>query len=148
MLTGMSGVGKSTILEELNKLGYKTIDCDQDGYIYFDENESDHLLNIEKLTPIVKSSLDTHLFVSVTAVNQTDIYKYIDIIILLEAPLDVMKNRISQRRNAYGKSEDEWQKIVKDTDYALPLLKRSSDVVISTDKPLNDVLDEIVRLLH
>lgn len=55
-----------------------------------------------------------------------------------------MKERIQNRENnPFGKTEDEWSKIVSDKVTFEEQIFKSSDYVISTDKPLQDILKEI-----
>lgn len=42
LLTGMSGVGKSTVAERLSALGYKAVDTSYSGYSVADELGTQH----------------------------------------------------------------------------------------------------------
>lgn len=97
LVTGMSGVGKSTVLAELAGRGYATVDTDDDGWI--------EVIDGEPLwrEPLIKALLDrprgVPLFVQGTVANQWHFYDRFDAIILLSAPIDVLLQRIDRRTN-------------------------------------------------
>lgn len=49
LLTGMSGVGKSTVLKNLKNTNNITIDLDYDNWIYFDSVIKDYKLDIPRI---------------------------------------------------------------------------------------------------
>ncbi len=144
LLTGMSGVGKSTILNQLKVEGFLTVDLDNSGWINYDVKEEDYLMDTTKIIDFITLHEKEVVFLAGTTINQIHIYPYLDFVISLTAPLEVMKERIQNRENnPFGKTEDEWSKIVSDKVTFEEQIFKSSDYVISTDKPLQDVLKEI-----
>ena len=144
LLTGMSGVGKSTILNQLKVEGFLTVDLDNSGWINYDVKEEDYLMDTTKIIDFITLHEKEVVFLAGTTINQVHIYPYLDFVISLTAPLEVMKERIQNRENnPFGKTEDEWSKIVSDKVTFEEQIFKSSDYVISTDKPLQDVLKEI-----
>lgn len=149
LLTGMSGVGKSTVLRKLQSENSLTIDLDDGDWMYFDDRANDFLMDIPKLKNFMKMNSDKHIFLAGTASNQSRLYVDLDCVIALTAPLSVMKERIKSRTdNPFGKSETEWEKIEKDTMEFEERIKKSSDYVIDTSQPLEDTVKKIERLIQ
>lgn len=144
LLTGMSGVGKTTILNYLKAEGFLTVDLDSDGWINYDIHEEDYLMDTTKITDFLRLYEKESIFLGGTTINQRDIYSYLDFVIALTAPTEIMRERIYKRdNNPFGKTEEEWSKIVNDKITFEEQIFKSSDCVISTDKPFKDVLNEI-----
>lgn len=90
LVTGMSGVGKSTLLDGLARRGYTVLDTDFDGWVLangrWDEARMSDLL--DRVTSIV---------VSGTVENQVKFYDRFDHIVLLSAPIDTLIERERSR---------------------------------------------------
>ncbi len=149
LFTGMSGVGKSTILEHLRSEDAICIDLDYDNWMMFDPACQDYLLDITRITQLIQTDAHKHLFFAGTAVNQKEIYAQLDWVITLTAPLEVMRARLLARTtNPFGKKEEEWQKIIADKERFEPLIIQSSHLTIATDQPLEQTLQKIRRLIN
>ena len=103
LVTGMSGVGKSTALAELARRGFTTVDTDCGPWIHVAEGEP---LWRE---PLIHSLLDrprkAPLFVQGTVANQARFYSRFDAILLLSAPIEVIFDRLDSRtNNPFGKT--------------------------------------------
>ena len=86
LLTGMSGVGKSTILKEISKLYHLSIDLDYDCWIYNDDKNNTLKMDTQRIIDYLgKNDKDT-IFLAGTTENQKEIYPYLDFIITLTAP--------------------------------------------------------------
>lgn len=87
LVTGMSGAGKSTILDELRRRGLLAVDTDYDGWEVsdgnWDESRMDRLL-----------SRHQDVVVSGTVENQVHFYDRFEHIVLLSAPLEVLMQRL------------------------------------------------------
>lgn len=53
LLTGMSGVGKSTVLKQLKAEGFLTVDLDSSGWINYDVKEEDYLMDTAKIIDFI-----------------------------------------------------------------------------------------------
>lgn len=145
LLTGMSGTGKSAVVGGLLARGYMAVDTDYgwcetspDGEWIWDEQKIDALLTNE---------IANLLFVAGCASNQGKFYRLFDLVILLSAPRDLMVNRISGRHeNPFGKSSEELSRILRDLEMVEPQLRLSADFEIRTDRPLGEVVEEVVVL--
>lgn len=148
LITGMSGVGKSTILKHLDAEAIK-IDLDNDGWMIWDEEYQERVIDVSKLIKLFEANPERNIFLSGTAINQEKIYSYLDGVITLTAPLDVMKTRIQSRTdNPFGKSEAEWEQIVTDKQEFEDRIISVSDLVINTDQPIVDTIREIHHFLQ
>ena len=146
LITGMSGTGKSAVVGALTNRGFKAIDTDygwcetaMDGEWIWSERRIQELLSIE----------DTEvLYIAGCASNQVRFYDQFDLVVLLSAPADLMVERIRSRtENPFGKSAEQLAQVLSDLESVEPLLRKSAGAEIETTRPLDDIVDEIVRLV-
>lgn len=146
LVTGMSGTGKSTVLDELARLGFRVVDTDVGDWI--------EVVGAERQwrEDRIDALLDEHersgepLFVSGTVWNQGTFRCRFDEIVLLSAPLPVMLERIATRTNPFGKTAAELGRIVADTHEIEPLLRKSATVEIDTRQPLAATVAQLAAL--
>jgi broad-specificity NMP kinase len=149
-ITGLSGVGKSTVLETLKGRGYHVVDTD---YGYIKEIINNDYRNViwdqDKIKALIESCQDSHLFISGCYENQGMFYHYFDQIVLLTTDLEVMLERVSLRcNNPYGKKIEEKNAIIDNYHTILPLLKmRASRVIDTTNQTTENVCTQLIRLL-
>lgn len=149
LLTGMSGVGKSSALRGLAALGHRTVDADQDGWSRWltDANgEPDWAWDEARMAALLAEPLPEHggLVVAGTAFNQGRFYDRFDAVVLLSAPADVMLDRIDAREaNPFGKSDEQRARVLRDLAEVEPLLRASATHEIVTTRPLEDVVAEL-----
>lgn len=150
-ITGLSGVGTTSALDELNYRGYRTIDTDYGDYVeeVVTGTEKAHFLNENKMKQLVESSGEEHLFISGCCDNQGKFYKDFDVVVLLKADLSTMLERIEARTtNQYGKTPEQRQEILENHSAVLPLLEKSSDVIIdTTNLSIPEVVNQLEALL-
>ena len=148
LLTGMSGTGKSTALRHLRADDTLVIDLDVSEWVGTDPLTGERQFLIRPLIDYMRSYPDKHIVLAGCESNQRELYGELDAVILMTAPLSVMKDRILRRAdNPYGKSSSEWARIVDDTATVEPLLARHCAYVCRTDRPLQEVVDDIRRFL-
>jgi dephospho-CoA kinase len=145
LVTGMSGVGKSTALAELAQRGFSTVDTDYGPWI--------HVVDGEPLwrEPLIDALLDrpreTALFVQGTVANQGLFYQRFDAVVLLSAPTEVLFDRLANRtNNPFGKTPAERQRITDDITEIEPLLRQTATHEIDTNRPLSDVVDMLMNI--
>lgn len=146
-ITGLSGVGTTSTLEALHRLGYRTVDTDYGGYVreVASETNTARFLDEGKMTQLLESVGDDILFISGCCNNQGTFYKDFDVVVLLKAELPTMLERIERRtNNDYGKTPQQREEILENHRTVLPLLEKSSDVVIDTT---NHTIEEVCRKL-
>lgn len=89
------------------------------------------------------------LFVQGCVPNQGRFYPDFFRVVLLSAPLDVMRARILARTdNPYGQASAEWARVQADTAAVLPLLRAGADLELNTSRLGPDELaDRLVALV-
>ena len=146
LLTGMSGTGKSSVVRALAARGYKAVDTDDgwseplpDGRQQWREDAIDRLLDTEDADV---------LFVAGCEENQAQFHPRFDRIVLLSAPVETLLERVATRTgNPYGKSPDELSRILDDLENVEPLLRRVADHEIRTTAPLDEIVEDVLRLV-
>ena len=120
LVTGMSGVGKSTHLQGLAARGHPVVDTDYDGWVLqdgrWDEPRMHNLLEHEG-----------SVVVSGTVENQVKFYGSFDHVVLLSAPLQTLLERVTARNsNPYGTRAEDREEIARYLDTVEPLLRRGA----------------------
>jgi shikimate kinase len=145
-LTGMSGVGKSSVIQSLRKMGFDALDMDDIGWSSF--NDAGHQIwNEGRLQHALNSAAGDAFFVAGCAENQVRFYPQFTRIVLLSAPWTVMVERIMGRQdNAYGRKPHELQAIRMNMEEIEPLLRKSSTHEIVTTGPLEVVVEKVLNI--
>jgi shikimate kinase len=140
LLTGMSGAGKSTVLDELHRRGHLTVDTDDGWHLpdgTWDEARMSDLL-----------AAQPSLVVAGTAENQGRFYDRFAHVVLLSAPIDVLLDRVRRRtNNPYGKAPAEQQDIRRYVAEVEPLLRRGSTLELDARLPVAALADALEVLL-
>jgi dephospho-CoA kinase len=145
LVTGMSGVGKSTVLGELARRGYATVDTDDGAWIEVIEGEP--LWREPLIEGLLNRPRDEPLFIQGTVANQGRFYDRFDVVVLLTAPVDVVLDRIDQRtNNPFGKTAEERARILADLAEVEPLLRQAATHEIDTTGPLSEVVDVLISI--
>lgn len=144
LLTGMSGVGKTTVLAGLRGRGWRTVDADEDGLV--DEHPDRTDLRLPELVAILQQPRhDRPLAVAATGEGQDRLYPLVDHVVALVAPWPVVEERLATRTtNDFGKDPSERERARADLETYEPLLRSSADVVLDTS---THSLDEVVARL-
>ena len=148
LITGMSGVGKSTVLGELGRRGHRVVDCDEDAWSEqvpsADGSGLEQLWREDAVALLLAEPRAGHLFLAGCAANQGRFYDRFAAVVLLSAPREVLLRRLAGRStNAFGKSEVERTRILADLERVEPLLRGSATGEIRTDQPLADVVSAV-----
>lgn len=148
LLTGMSGTGKSTVIEELRRRGYNAVDMDEPGWSEY-APDGDWIWCEERLHERLAMEDGTILFVSGCAQNQVKFHPQFDSIILFSAPAAVLIERLTTRtNNPYGKHPDELAATLSYLETVEPLLRRVASHEIDTSLPLEHVLAELLHIAN
>lgn len=145
LITGMSGVGKSSVVAELAARGHKAVDTDYGDY---KENVGDEWLwNETRIQQLLDTEDAEILFISGTVQNQGNFYPQFNHVILLDAPTDIVVERLATRTtNVWGKRQEELALELEMREWVLPLLRNGATAEIDTAAaPLEDVVDTILR---
>jgi shikimate kinase len=151
LVTGMSGTGKSTVLAGLARRGHRVVDTDYDGWSENvplpDGSGREQLWREDLMSALLAQDSDGPLFVSGCASNQSTFYDRFDAVVLLTAPTDVLLERLATRTtNPFGKDPAERDRILKDVATVEPWLRRTATVELSTERPVQDVVEAVEAL--
>ena len=157
LLTGISGVGKSTLIEALAVRGERAVDLDGDEYSEWVEvgdddatpgspvePDCDWAWRADRVADLLGRDKDGVLFVSGCAANMGQFLDSFDRVILLSAPEAVITHRLATRStNQYGKTTEQAARVLDLKRTVEPLLRRTADREIDTDRPLDEVLARV-----
>ncbi|WP_237165576.1 AAA family ATPase [Mycolicibacterium obuense] len=145
LITGMSGVGKTTALDGLSQQGFATVDTDEGDWI--DVVDGEPLWREPLLAALLSRPRPTALFVAGTVVNQGVFYDRFDAVVLLSAPSAIAFQRIAERtNNPFGKSDSERRQIARDMAEIEPLLRQAATHEIVTVCPPEEVIAELLAI--
>lgn len=141
LITGMSGVGKSTVIAELTARHVVAVDTD-----YGEWKTTEGLWDLDRMRALLRDHDD--IVVSGTVENQGLLYDLFDHVVLLTAPPSVLIERVRTRTsNPYGSAAAEREEILEYTRSVEPLLRATATSVIETTQPIEATVAEIVHLL-
>jgi GTPase SAR1 family protein len=143
LLTGMSGTGKSTLVQELRQRGYAAYDADDDG---FSEPRADGRWGwrADAVASLLAQVPDGELLFF-AGCSEEQIEMPFDYRVLLTVREDEIVARLSTRTsNTYGGNPAELRQVLADLAQVEPLLRRSADLVLSTTAPVAVVADRLL----
>lgn len=144
-VTGMSGVGKSTVLRELDCRGFETVDTDYGAWCH--EVDGDRLWDEQKVSSLLALDRAGVLYLSGTVSNQGKFYDGFDAVVLLTAPHQLLFQRLKTRTtNGYGKSDAEIEEIGHYLLTVEPLLRETSTHEISTACSVEEVVTALIQI--
>lgn len=157
LITGMSGTGKSSVIQELAVRGYEAYDLDTPEWSeWIDADPSDALTPTQgkdwvwredRVRALLSKPEDGTLFISGCAENMEQLFDLIDTVILLSAPVATIMERLATRSpGSYGHVADERRKVTDLISTVEPLLRESADYEIDTRRSIPDTVDEILRI--
>jgi dephospho-CoA kinase len=142
LITGMSGVGKSSVVNELRARGHRVVDTDYDGW-----TRTDGTWDEPRMDDLLDGHLD--LVVAGTVENQGRYYPRFDQVVLLSAPLETILDRVQSRtNNPYGATETQQAEIANYVKSVEPLLRRGATIEIDAQRPLVEIADLVETLLR
>jgi broad-specificity NMP kinase len=157
LITGMSGTGKSAVIQELVSRGYPGHDLDTPEWSeWIDAAPSDDLTPVQgkdwvwrenRVRELLSGPEEGTLFISGCAANMARLFPLIDCIILLSAPVETIVERLEARSpGGYGHSAGERRKVVELISTIEPLLRKVARQEIDTRKPVRATVDEILKI--
>lgn len=146
LLTGMSGTGKSSVIEALRARGYHAVDMDEPGWSEVDA-DGRWVWCRERVAELLGREEEGILFLSGCDESQGQFYPQFDHIILLHAPAPVIVERLKTRTsNDYGKRPEELAETLEYIETVEPRLRAGADHEIDTTLPLDDVVAMVLAI--
>jgi shikimate kinase len=147
LVTGMSGTGKSSALERLGLLGFRTVDTDEGDWTEWSDADGGYVWREERIAELLAGDEGTSLYVSGTVSNQGRFYNRFDAVVLLTAPTNVLLSRIESRTtNPYGKTAEQRELVLRELAEVEPLLRQTCTHEIDATQPLADVVTQLAAL--
>ena len=141
LVTGMSGTGKTTVLDELRRRGHITVDTDYDNW-----QLPDRTWDERRMQQLLESNPD--VVVSGTVDNQVRFYDRFEHVVLLSVPLDVLIERVRSRtNNPYGKTSEQQAEIARCLDTVEPRLRRGANLELDGQRKTSELADIIEQLV-
>jgi hypothetical protein len=151
----MSGTGKSSVLAELGRRGYRIVDTDDPGWReyreYVDASNELHrgewLWVEDRIAELLNSDDGRPLVIQGCVRNQSTFYDHFDAVVLLSAPADVILDRVARRTtNDYGKTPVEQAMILDDLANVEPLLRAGCTHELDASRPLDEVVADVIAI--
>ncbi len=147
LLTGMSAVGKSTLVGLLRHRGYAAVDTDE-GYTTESLGQPGEVLWLEDRVAELLAGPHDVLFVAGCARNQVRFHDDFNQIVLLSAPPTVIRQRLRDRdTNPFGKTAEQEATVLSDQAEIEPLLRQVADHEIVTTGSVTQVLEELLAVV-
>jgi dephospho-CoA kinase len=147
LVTGMSGTGKSSALERLELLGFRTVDTDEGVWTEWSQAEGGYVWREERMGELLAVDEGPSLYVSGTVSNQGRFYDRFDAVVLLSAPANVLLARLESRTtNPYGKTAAQRELVLRELAEVEPRLRRTCTHEIDATQPLADVVTQLAAL--
>ena len=141
LITGMSGTGKSTLLQALGERGHLVVDTDYNGW-----TRPDGLWNVRRMARLLLR--ESRVVVSGTVENQVDFYDQFEHVVLLTAPLPVLLDRLASRtNNPFGRTAEQRAVVERYVITVEPLLRRSATTELDGTASLIDLVAAVETLI-
>lgn len=140
LVTGMSGTGKTALLDELSRRGRPTLDTDHGGWVLPDGTWDE-----PRMTALL--STRDEIVVSGTVDNQGLFYDLFEHVVLLSAPLEVLLRRVRDRANPYGRTPQQRAEIAAYHASVEPLLRRGATLELDATAAVASLADRVEGLL-
>ena len=155
LVEGGSGTGKSSVCRELRKRGYKAIDGDNELAYQGDPetgkrtegvSHEHHIWDVDRVREIAAYKEDEVTFFCGGSRNFDKFLDLFDKVFVLDVDTETLKQRLASR------AVDDWGGNEKEKELILRLHATKEDIpkgiIIDTARPLNEVVDAIVKCIE
>lgn len=157
LIDGVSGAGKTTICDELNKRGYKAIEADEvladwidplTGLPTNDHSSYNWQWDKAKFDNLIKENEGHDLFICGGAMNKIDFLHHFAKIFTLHLDDETLKERLLKRtNNDYGKKPEELAFQLKENQLTEQYSKERGAILIDATQPIEKILEKIITSL-
>lgn len=167
LITGFPGSGKSTICQELNRLGYTAHDIEEISGLFkmvdkatgetVKEHDCDNLKQVEnrkwtcdvdKLKELIKGEKSSVAFYCGTASNIDEILHLFDLVILLKPSLNILRRRLSSRETGkFGRTKEVQEQVLGWRDQLEGNIQNKGAIVIDADTSSREMAENIVKII-
>jgi hypothetical protein len=146
LITGMSGTGKSALVQELRRRGYRAYDADDDG---FSEPRAGGRWGwrTELVAELLAQDPEGLLFFAGCSEEQRELPFDRRVLLTVDEPLLIDRLR-TRSGNPYGRGPGELSQVLADRAEIEPLLRRSADLLLTTAVPLEQVTDRLIEAIR
>jgi len=168
-ITGNSGVGKSSVRNELQKLGYETHDTDEDGItswrhkisgklatrptnvsdrtnVWYEQH--DWVMFRHRIEGLAKRATNKTIFLCGSTSNADEMFDLFGRVIYLTVDENTLRKRLTGRtNNDFGKVPDELSNILGWHDWLEEKYRNHGATMVDASRPLQDVIEDIVSSL-
>jgi dephospho-CoA kinase len=154
LITGMSGSGKSSVIEALSNRGFKAIDTDWNPDWEMrpvsggpDADGPGWVWREDRISRLLATEDADVLFVSACVPNQAKFYARFDHVVLLSVSPELTLERLMSRtNNPYGKSIEDLDEVLHFKSTVEPMLRNGATAEIDTTASLDEVVARILEI--
>ncbi|HEY8492536.1 MAG TPA: shikimate kinase [Myxococcota bacterium] len=162
LLTGVSGSGKSTVTAALAAQGFRAVDLDTPEWSHWVDVPDvdgphgppaapgrDWAWREDRVERLLTEHTGGVPFVSGCAENMRRFLHRFDLRVLLFPPRTMIRARLAQREpGSYGARAEERLRVMRHLETVEPLLRRSADLELDTDRPVEAVVERLLRAVE
>jgi predicted ATPase len=164
LIVGLPGSGKTTVLDELDRRGYKTIDGDSDGELstwihretgqdigrslppgVIDDEPYDWSWKEKRVREIAQAATMQVIFLGGNAAGTKAYYPLFQKVYALNLDSETLNDRLNQRAEGYGYEAAQRARVLSWNDDFVDKEVEAGAVIIDSTAPVSIVTDHILK---